>query len=194
MICFATVAEQIEFGGCDTLLFTSKQAVLTAEAIDPAWRSYPSIAIGSATKRQIEVLGGEVLYHPTHFYGEALSQDIATFFATRSLLYLRPEVISFDSKAFLAREGIVLHEQILYRTSCIEYDATSRPPSGAVIVFTSPSTIHCFVKQFGWEESYHAVVIGYATQEHLPQGALYSVAETPLIDACIQKAQEIAKS
>jgi len=183
MICFATVAEQIEFGGCDTLLFTSKQAVLTAEAIDPAWRSYPSIAIGSATKRQIEVLGGEVLYHPTHFYGEALSQDIATF-----------EVISFDSKAFLAREGIVLHEQILYRTSCIEYDATSRPPSGAVIVFTSPSTIHCFVKQFGWEESYHAVVIGYATQEHLPQGALYSVAETPLIDACIQKAQEIAKS
>jgi len=191
MIRFRQVAEHIDFSSCDTLMFTSKQAVVTADTIDKNWKKYPSIAIGSATKKQIESLGGKVIYHPKSFYGEVLSQDIATCFSKRKILYLRPKEVSFDSKSFLEKEGIHLEEQIIYETGCIDYTEDEKPVLNAIIIFTSPSTIHCFLKNFTWHESYTAVVIGEATKVHLPPNADYVVADEPLISSCILKAKEI---
>ncbi len=194
MIDFAITAESIDFSHSDTLIFTSKQAVVTADKIDSSWKNYPCIAIGSATKKQIEDLGGKVVYHPKSFYGETLSQDISQFFRDKKLLYLRPKEISFDSKSFLEKEGITLQEQIIYETSCLQYSSEEKPSKNAIIIFTSPSTIHCFLKNFDWDESYTAVVIGKATKVHLPVDAEYAVAGEPLINACIVKAKEIANS
>jgi uroporphyrinogen-III synthase len=191
MIDFKLAASQIDFRSCDTLMFTSKQAVKAADTIDKRWKNYPCIAIGSATKKQIESLGGEVIYHPAHFYGEALAEDIAAFFSDRKLLYLRPKEVSFDSKAFLSQKGIVLHEQVIYETGCVDYPPSASPKEGAIIIFTSPSTIHCFFRNFDWHPSYTAVIIGDATKAHLPENVSYAVAQEPLIDACIAKAEEI---
>jgi len=188
MISFETVAERIDFSACDTLMFTSKQAVMTAEAIDPEWKKIPCIAIGPATRKQIEVLGGRVIFQPKHFYGEHLAKDIASFFKDRHILYLRPEKVSFESKAYLQKSGIELQEQIIYKTSCIEYASERQPPESSVIIFTSPSTIRCFLGNFNWLKSYTAVVIGQSTKEHLPEESHYVVAEEPMIDACIEKA------
>jgi len=191
MISFSVTTEYIDFSQSDTLMFTSKQAVVTADKIDPSWKNYPCIAIGPATKKQIEDLGGEVIYYPRSFYGETLSQDIAEFFRDKKLLYLRPKEISFDSKDFLKKEGIILQEQIIYETSCIKYTLEEKPSKDSIIIFTSPSTIHCFLKNFDWDESYTAVVIGKATKVHLPKNAKYLVADEPLISSCIEKAKQI---
>ena len=191
MIDFSITAESIDLSRSDMLIFTSKQAVVTADKIDTSWKNYPCIAIGPATKKQIEDLGGEVIYFPKSFYGETLSADIAAFFRDKKLLYLRPKEISFDSKAFLEKEGIVLQEQIIYETSCIKYTLEKKPLKGSIIIFTSPSTIHCFLKNFDWDESYTAVVIGKATKVHLPENANYVVADEPMIASCIEKAKEI---
>ena len=191
LIHFSTIVNAIDFSKSDTLLFTSKQAVITANNIDENWKKYPCIAIGPATKKQIETLGGKVIYFPKDFYGESLSADIAQFFADKKLLYLRPKEISFDSKGFLEKKGIRLEEQIIYETSCIGYEQKQKPIKDSVIIFTSPSTIHCFLKNFVWDESYTAVVIGKATKVHLPKNANFVVAEEPSILACIKKAQTI---
>ena len=194
MIEFSITATAIDFSQSDTLIFTSKQAVVTANTIDPSWKKYPCIAIGSATKKQIEDLGGTVIYHPKSFYGESLSADIALFFREKNLLYLRPKEVSFDSKAFLEKEGLVLQEQVIYETSCINYTPKEQPTKNAIIIFTSPSTIHCFMKNFKWDESYTAVVIGKATKVHLPENAEYVVADTPLIASCLEKANTLKNS
>ncbi len=191
MINFTVTAKSIDFSHSDTLMFTSKQAVITADTIDLSWKNYPCIAIGPATKKQIEDLGGKVIYHPKFFYGDTLSHDIAQFFRDKKLLYLRPKEISFDSKGFLDKEGITLQEQIIYETSCIQYSSEEKPSKDSVIIFTSPSTIHCFLKNFEWNESYTAVLIGQATKVHLPVNAEYVVADEPLIEACIKKAKEV---
>jgi len=191
MIDFAVTAKSIDFSKIDTLMFTSKQAVVTANKIDPSWKNTPCIAIGPATKKQIEDLGGEVIYFPKDFYGETLSSDIAKFFRDRKLLYLRPKEVSFDSKGFLEKEGIILQEQIIYETSCLTYPLEDKPLKGAIIIFTSPSTIQCFLKNFDWDESYTAVVIGKATKVHLPINSNYVVADEPLISSCIKKAHTI---
>ena len=194
MIDFSITAKQIDFAQCDTLIFTSKQAVISADKIDASWKNYPCIAIGGATKKQIEDLGGKVIYCPRSFYGEQLSKDIASFFREKKLLYLRPKEVSFDSKTFLKKEGIDLREQVIYETSCVPYTSGEKPAEGAIIIFTSPSTIHCFLKNFEWDESYIAVVIGNATKVYLPMHANCVVADEPLISACILKAKEIANS
>jgi len=191
MIRFSLTAETIDLSACDVLMFTSKQAVKSAEALNPAWKEIPCLAIGSATAKQIEALGGTVLYQPTSFYGKTLSQDIVERFHDKKILYLRPKVVSFDSKTFLREAGVELEEQILYETSCRAYENSDKPKKNAIIIFTSPSTIHCFFKNFTWDVSYTAVVIGEATKEHLPDNVRYEVAEVATIDACIQKAKHL---
>jgi len=191
MIRFQTVANEVDLSDCDVLMFTSKQAVKSVDQLNPEWKNIPSLAIGSATAMQIEKLGGKVLYQPNSFYGKILSQDIIEKFHDKKILYLRPKEVSFDSKSFLASSGISLDEQIIYETICIDYKEDATPTEDAIIIFTSPSTIHCFLKNFTWDESYTAVVIGEATKEHLPTNARYVVADTPRIDACISKAKNI---
>ena len=190
MIQFRLLTEKIDYQGCDTLMFTSKQAVASADEIDPEWKKYPAVAIGGATAMEIKRRGGKVLYHPEKFYGKHLADDIASFFSGGKILYLRPREISFDSKGFLAEKGIALKEFILYETVCRRYSISKKPPENSVIIFTSPSTIHCFLKNFGWLESYTAVVIGEATLVHLPDSARYVIAEEPRIDACISAARQ----
>ncbi len=192
MIRFSLLPSTIDFSRCDILMFTSKQAVKSAEALNPEWKKYPCLAIGSATAKEIESLGGKVVYQPKSFYGKTLSQDIITKFQDKKILYLRPKEVSFDSKNFLTKEGLELQEQIIYETSCIRYEKKEKPSTNAIIIFTSPSTIHCFLKSFEWDESYTAVVIGEATKIHLPENARYEVADTPLIEACITKARSVA--
>jgi uroporphyrinogen-III synthase len=191
MIEFETLATSLKLDVYDTLMFTSKQAVIEANNIDKRWKELDTIAIGGATKSQIERLGGKVIYHPKEFYGSKLAKDIESFFKDRKILYLRPQKISFDSKAYLAKSGIKLGEQIIYQTKCKHYDKNNQPPKDSIIIFTSPSTIECFLKNFDWLESYKAIVIGESTKSHLPPNATYFVASKPLIDACIQKALEI---
>ena len=171
MITFSTKVSSLNLSSCDTLMFTSKQAVVTANSIDESWKNYPCIAIGEATKNKIESFGAEVIYYPKEYYGKNLSADIAEFFIDRKILYFRPKEISFDSKGFLEKKGIELQEQIIYETSCIEYDNKQKPEKNSIIIFTSPSTIHCFLKNFSWDNTYTAIVIGKSTKVHLPKDA-----------------------
>jgi len=193
MIQFTLIDKPIDFSSCDTLMFTSKQAVVSADKLDKSWKNYPSIAIGKATKRKIEELGGRVLYSPPKFYGEVLAKDIQKNFSTKKLLYLRPKVVSFNSKLYLSIAGIQLNEQIIYETSCLKYSKEDKPKENAIIIFTSPSTIKCFFENFSWNDSYIAILIGKATKEHLPKECSFEIADEPLIDSCIKKALETRK-
>lgn len=194
MISFSLVTDKIDFEGCDIVLFTSKQAVKSAEAVDQGWKKYPTVAIGPATKKQIEALGGSVIYHPSSFYGETLSQDIVAYFKDKKLLYLRPKKVSFDTKGYLQRAGVMVQEQILYKTSCAKYPKEEAPSKGAVIIFTAPSTVNCFFQNFEWDDSYTAVLIGEATKRYFKPGMDYVVADKPLIQSCIDKAKSLVGS
>jgi len=194
MISFTLVAQKIDFSGIEILMFTSKQAVVSANEIDASWKNYPCIAIGNATKKKIESLGGTVIFAPKAFYAKALTDEIKERFFDKKILYLRPKEVSFDSKCYLAECGIALQEQILYETSCVKYEARDKPKEGAIIIFTSPSTIRCFFKIFDWDDSYTAVLIGKATQKQLPTYCKSVISSEPLIDSCIKKAISLLKN
>lgn len=191
MIEFSVLDKTLDLSKSDLLLFTSSQAVRSIEKIDPQWKSIPCIAIGSSTAHTIESFGGTVAYIPQESYAEAIATDITSQFKDKNILYLRPKEVSFDMKPILEKQGMNIQEEIIYETSCVDYTGQEKPAKHAVIVFTSPSTIHCFLENFEWDESYRAIVIGHATQRHLPPNARFEVADRPLIDSCIEKAKEI---
>jgi len=191
MIDFRLLEGEIALKSYDYLMFTSKQAVLSADTLNKKWKEIPCLAIGKATANQIEKLGGSVAYHPDTFYGQSLGKDIIKKFWDKKILYLRPKEVSFDSKTFLEQAGMVLDEKIIYETRCKHYSFLDAPPLYSIIIFTSPSTIHCFLKNFKWSETYTAIVIGEATKEHLPTNVKVFVANTPLISSCIEKSKQI---
>jgi len=192
MISFTLYEEYLDLKNYDTLLFTSKQAVKSAYILNPKAKEIPALAIGSATAKTITSLGGILLYQAKAFYGKNLSEDIIQKFKDKHILYLRPKVVSFDAKAFLQKEHIFIEEKIIYETSCCTYTQKAKPLKDAIIIFTSPSTIKCFFKNFDWDKSYTAIAIGKATLEHLPKNIKLELASEPLIDACISKAKELS--
>ncbi len=191
MIQFSLTVDSLDLSSYDLLMFSSKQAVKSAEALNPKWKEILCLSIGSATTKQIETLGGKVIYQPKSFYAKMLSEDILRKFNDKQIVYLRPKEISFDVKDFLASKGMILDEKIIYETKCRIYPKSEKPKKHAIIIFTSPSTIRCFLKNFQWDYSYTAVVIGEATKKHLPQNVRYEVADEPTIDACVSKAKHI---
>jgi len=188
MIEFEATTSNIDLKDIDILLFTSKQAVKTTNQISKEWINYPSIVIGDATQKEVIKLGGKVIYLPKKFYGEILAQEIKDKFKSKNILYLRPKIISYDISSTLSN----IKEQIIYQTKCKEYNITNKPPQNSIIIFTSPSTIECFLNNFSWESSYIAVVIGESTQKALPKYIQnYYISNKPMIDSCINKALEI---
>ena len=194
MIQFSLITQILDLSHYDLLMFTSKQAVLSTNNLNKEWKKIPCLAIGKATAKQITTLGGRVLFQPNDFYGKNLAKEIAQHFKNKKILYLRPKEVSFDSKSFLASQNIILDEKIIYETSCINYQKEDAPQKNAIIIFTSPSTIQCFFKNFEWDESYKAVVIGEATKVHLPDEVKeVFVAKKPLIDECVEIAKRLLK-
>ena len=192
MIKFTLIQQALDLSKHNLLMFTSKQAVISANKLNENWKKIPCLAIGEATAKQIIVLGGKVILQPNNFYAKDLAIDIVNKFKRKKILYLRPKKVSFDSKFFLKKQGIHIDEKIIYETTCINYNGEDKPKKNAIIIFTSPSTIKCFFKIFEWESSYKAVVIGEATKVHLPDEVLdIFVAKKPLIEECIKLAKEL---
>jgi uroporphyrinogen-III synthase len=191
MISFSLLSQTLELDAYDLLIFTSKQAVRSANDLNKNWKNIPCIAIGNATATEIESLGGTVYYKPKNFYTKTLSTDVKTKFKNKKLIYLRPKDVFFDLKGSLANNDVFIDEKMIYNTSCIAYKKHEKPPCNAIIIFTSPSTIKCFLRNFSWNHSYIAIVIGESTKKHLPLNARYEIADKPLIKECILKAEQV---
>ena len=191
MIEFEQIASEIkELEWCDSVLFSSKQAVVFADKIDSRWREKDIVAVGPATKDMAIKLGAKSVYYPKEYYGEVLARDIVELFSNKKILYIRPKVVSFDSYSYLKKHNIDIKEAIIYQTKCKEQKGVELEKN-SIIIFTSPSTIECFFKSFEWDSSFRAVVIGKATLKHLSSDIKAYVASEATIASCVEKAREI---
>jgi uroporphyrinogen-III synthase len=191
MIEFEPTSSSLDLSWCDTILFSSKQAVKFANSLNKQWSTKDIVAVGPATKDMAIKLGAKSVYYPKEYYGEVLANDILKYFSDKKILYIRPEVVSFDSYSYLKKHGINIKEAIVYKTKCKSYSGV-KLQQNSTIIFTSPSTIKCFFESFEWDSSYKAVVIGKATLKHLPEGVEAYVAKEATIASCVEKAKEIS--
>ena len=193
MIEFRRLKDNISLKEFDSIIFTSKQAIVFTNEITKEWLDKKILAVGGATAKFAKELGAKDIYNPKEFYGKELAKDIVKNFKNSKILYIRPKAISFDSKSFLEKEGIFIKEEILYETNCKKY-SNKQLPKNSIIIFTSPSTIECFFKSFKWDSSFLAVVIGKSTLQKLPKNVTAYVAKRATIDSCVEKAIDIISS
>ena len=189
LIEFNILQEIIDVSKYDLLLFTSKNAVISIDKISKEWKSVPSIAIGKESAESISKLGGNVVF-VSDGYSKSLSLDIKKVFTNKKILYVRPKVTATNYIMDLNKDGVDIDEIILYETICKKYDISQKPPLDSTLIFTSPSTINCFIDNFGSLEGYKIVVIGETTAKTLPVGLKYQVPIVPNINECIKLACE----
>lgn len=193
-IDFETIDSTFKLKEYDFLIFTSKQAVKSLNNINKDWVNIPSISIGRATSNTIVEFGGTIEHEPMRSNAKSLVEDIIKRYSNKKILYLRAKEVSLDIKEELSKYNIEIDQEIVYSTNCISHSSNLAPSDGAVIIFTSPSTIDCFLKSFTWNSSYIAVSVGNNTDNHLPSYVTSYIANEPTIGSCIEKATEVSNS
>ncbi len=182
--------EKIDFTSYDYLIATSKNALLAAQRIDPSWKEVPLLAISDATAKKALEMGAKVAYVGKSGYGDDFAKEIlGRFDPAKRYLYLRGKKVLSNLVSILQEAGFEVEERVVYETGCVECEGLKPPPKGSVIIFSSPSTIECFLRCFGWDESYKAVAIGKKTASFFPYEI--KVAPKPSLKAAVEFARTL---
>ncbi|KIM11638.1 MAG: hypothetical protein KU37_05460 [Sulfuricurvum sp. PC08-66] len=172
----------------DALIFTSKNGVAVLDAMRLPWKKIPAYAIAPQTAKAIKNRAGNLRYVGKTKHGDSFAHELVPLLAGKRVLYVRGKHVVSSLHTILRTHGIACDEAIVYETVC---QTPSKPivlPKGATIIFSSPSTIHCFLQNVPWDESYHAIAIGRTTAGHFPPHIHPTVADTTSIESCVSKA------
>jgi uroporphyrinogen-III synthase len=172
----------IDFTRYDGLVVTSKQIL---EALRPytGWEHLPIIAISEATARHFRNAGHTVIA-TAKGYGVQLEPLIQEHGG--KWLYCRPKVV-----ATTWREGIV-DQVILYETQCNDRIETIQIEENAIMIFTSPSSVACFLAKASFLPTHTVIVIGKTTQKALPLGVPSIVSDVTSVQSCVEKGEELS--
>jgi len=170
---------------------TSKQAPQALELIDKNWKNIPVIAISQSTAKSVEKMGAKLL-HVSGGYGDDVYDDISKKFNNLKILYPRAEIIVSTFSKRLKEDGVDIDEAIVYNTTCNLDIELQNIEDDAVLAFTSPSAITCFLKKFTFKDTHKIVVIGSTTQKRLPLHVKSELSEKTTVKSVIDLAKKIA--
>ena len=171
----------IDFSLYTGLVVTSKQIL---EALRPytGWEHLPIIAISEATARHFRIAGCNVIA-TAKGYGVQLAPLIKEHGG--KWLYCRPKVVATAWGA-----GIV-DEVVLYETQCNDRIEKIQIEEDAIMIFTSPSSVACFLAKASFCSTHTVIVIGKTTQKALPSGIKSIVSDTTSVQSCVEKGYEL---
>ncbi len=180
----------ISFENIDYLIFTSKNGVRAIDKLTNEWKSVPAFAIGKATAKEIEKLGGKIEYIAKSAYGDEFANEIIKNFQNKTFLFLRAKKIISPINEIFKNSSNELIEKIVYETNCNKPENTLKKP--CIVIFTSPSTVECFTKINNFEDI-KAIAIGKKTKKTLEKFNIKNILmpQTPLIKECIEIAENI---
>jgi len=178
---------KINFSNIDYLLFTSKNGVIGLDKISDKWKNIPAITIGEPTAKVVEKLGGKVKYVAKSSYGDELAKEILNNFEPSNILFSKAKIVLSDIVEVLEKNKFNVIQKITYETICNKIDKSL--VENSIFIFTSPSTIKCFFKQFKWNSTFKAIAIGNRTASYFPEKIVVSNIQT--IDNCIKIAKNM---
>jgi len=180
---------RIDFSAYDAIVLTSKQAVTALDMISEDWKKIPALTIAEKTAEMVLSSGG-ILLDKGDGYGDSLDDIIAQKYSQMRWLYPRPKVVASNFKERVKARGIEMDDLVVYETSCNKSCQSVTLRDDAILIFTSPFTIACFLKLFEFKSSYEVIAIGATTAAALPEGVAYLMPKTPNVDACVTLAKK----
>ena len=177
----------IDFSNYDYLVLTSKKAVDALGFYKKEdYINIPALCISKYTKEYYESFGGKILD-----IGDGIGSNLQTIIDTypkeKKWLYLRAKEI--------AGSGLDIDEAIVYESRCSDEILNFRlDDKDAILIFTSPSSVRCFLKNSSLHVEQKVIVIGATTAKALPTKINYLVSDKTSIDSCLELAKNFKKS
>ncbi|MCK9371783.1 MAG: uroporphyrinogen-III synthase [Sulfuricurvum sp.] len=181
----------IDFSAYHGLVFTSKQAVKSLEPYSESWKRLPCMCVSEATAIAVRNAGGDDI-RMADGYGKSIPESLSLEGSGGKWLYLRPKVIASEWVETAREQGIEIDEAIMYETVCNKEGVFSPIESNGVLIFTSPSSIDCFMARYEILPDQKIVVIGKTTQKRLPKGVDATLSDSASVASCVKIARTIA--
>ncbi|MDA3968915.1 uroporphyrinogen-III synthase [Helicobacter ibis] len=152
---------------CDSLIFTSKNSVLSLEAQinHTKWAKIPTYCLGNASKRELERLQIKPYYVSKSPYGDEFAFELVGILKNKNPLFIRAKKVASNLYETLRDNGINIVESVLYETSFVILEDKVKLDKNSVIFFSSPSGVEAFLFNYNWHSSYIALCIGKTTYE-----------------------------
>ncbi|AGR77482.1 uroporphyrinogen III synthase [Aliarcobacter butzleri 7h1h] len=184
------IKSDVDLKKYDALVFTSKNGVKAINSFNQDWKNIPSYAIAQKTANTIIKLGGVVEFIGNSGHGNDFAYELKNVLKDKKVLYVKALKTVSNLPNILKENGIFLDEIIAYKTSCKKSNIILEENS--IFIFTSPSSVECFFKQYSWKNSYKAIVIGKTTAEFLPSNVNYEISSQPSVEECIKLAKQLS--
>ena len=173
----------INFSKYDYLVLTSKKAVDALQFYKKEdYINIPALCISNFTKEYYQSFGGNIL-EVGNGIGSDLQQIIDTYPKQKKWLYLRAKEIASDA--------LHVEEAIIYESRCSDEILNFRlEDEDAILIFTSPSSVRCFLKNNSLHVEQKIIVIGTTTAKALPTKINYKISEKTSIKSCLELANK----
>jgi uroporphyrinogen-III synthase len=180
----------IDFSKYDYLVITSKQASKALSKYDKKeYINKPALCVSTQSAKSYIELGGSVLDTGSG-YGDNLVDKITSYSKDTKWLYLRAKVVASNFVEICRKDGYSIDEVIVYESSCSQDIKNAAVKDDGILIFTSPSSVDCYLKNHDIMSSNIVIVIGKTTAKALPKNIKYILSKKTTIESCI----EIAKS
>ncbi|MCG3717968.1 uroporphyrinogen-III synthase [Aliarcobacter butzleri] len=184
------IKSDVDLKKYDALVFTSKNGVKAINSFNQDWKNIPSYAIAQKTANTIIKLGGVVEFIGNSGHGNDFAYELKNILKDKKVLYVKALKTVSNLPNILKENGVFLDEIIAYKTSCKKSNIILEENS--IFIFTSPSSVECFFKQYSWKNSYKAIVIGKTTAEFLPSNINYEISSQTSVEECIKLAKQLS--
>ncbi|MBL4730641.1 MAG: uroporphyrinogen-III synthase [Sulfurimonas sp.] len=174
---------EIDFLKYDYFILTSKQATLSLKQYKNV-QLKPALCISQLTAKSYEAIGGEVLDIGLG-YGDSLERKIEKYSSSVQWLYLRAEIIASNFVQKLQKNKYSIDEKITYASKCSQEIRDIEIQDNATLIFTSPSSVKCFLKHHIINPSFKIIVIGQTTAKSLPKSSQFLISKEKTIESCL---------
>ena len=157
----------------DALVLTSKNSVNALKVNQISPDNLQIYSIGEGTSRAAMEFGFAQIYTAKNAHGNDFAAEIAPLLRGKKTLFLRARETASSENVFKP-----LGEE-------------QKPPKNSAIIFTAPSAVRNFTRNFGWDESYKAVAIGLTTAKELENFTSPAISAQQNINACVSLAKTL---
>ncbi len=178
----------IDFSKYDYLIITSKQTSNALENYEKEdYIGLSALCVSTPSALAYKNLGANVL-DIGEGYGNNLISKIKEYPKERRWLYLRAKVVASNFVELCVSDGYNISEAIVYESRCSKDIENIKLEDRATLIFTSPSSVKCFLKNHTISKSHRVIVIGHTTLKALPENIEYQLSKETTIQSCMELA------
>jgi len=176
------LSPNIDFSQYQALVITSKYALWALEKFDyNLWKDIPLYLIAPKTAKIAEEIGGNIAFIGKTDNGTDFANEIYQLVKNKKILYLRGEKKVSNLSKILNCDEAIFYQAICKNNQNKKSKDSKKLPEHSTIIFTSPSTVECFFKNYIWQNNFKALTIGKTTAKYLPNNITSTIVDNKIL-------------